>query len=72
MDSLLSTAQMPQGVPVACVAVDGAVNAGILAAQILAVGDNQLSQKVKAYKARISAVVLTKDKTLFRGATATA
>lgn len=47
-DSLLSTVQMPSGVPVATVAVDGSVNAAILAAQILALSDVELSQKLEA------------------------
>jgi len=49
-DSLLSTVQMPPGVPVATVGLDGARNAGILAAQILAVSDEALHKKVKAFK----------------------
>ncbi len=49
-DSLLSIAQMPSGVPVATVAVDGAKNAGILAAQIIASGDTAMLEKVKAFK----------------------
>lgn len=49
-DSLLSIAQMPKGIPVATVAVDGAQNAGILAAQILAVADPALLDKLMAYK----------------------
>lgn len=47
LDSLLSTVQMPSGVPVATVAVDGSVNAAILAAQILALSDVELSQKLE-------------------------
>jgi 5-(carboxyamino)imidazole ribonucleotide mutase len=50
IDSLLSIAQMPGGVPVATVAIDGAMNAGILAAQIIAAGDDELMKKVIAYK----------------------
>lgn len=49
-DSLLSIAQMPKGVPVATVAVDGAQNAGILATQILAAGDRELLDRLMAYK----------------------
>ena len=48
MDSLLSIVQMPKGVPVATVAIDGARNAGILAARILALGDEPLSERVEA------------------------
>jgi len=50
MDALLAIAQMPPGIPVATVAINGAMNAGILAAQILAVGDNQLKQDVSKFK----------------------
>jgi len=50
MDSLYSIVQMPPGVPVATVAINGAKNAGILAAQILSVGDKSLGQKVAEYK----------------------
>lgn len=50
MDSLLSTVQMPSGVPVATVAIDGGKNAAILTAQILAVSDSELSQKLVDYK----------------------
>lgn len=53
-DSLLSIAQMPKGIPVATVAVDGAQNAGILAAQILATGDHELFDKLLAYKAGLA------------------
>jgi 5-(carboxyamino)imidazole ribonucleotide mutase len=49
-DSILSILQMPAGVPVATVALNGARNAGILAAQILATADNSLMEKVKAFK----------------------
>ncbi len=59
-DSLLSILQMPAGVPVATVAVDGAKNAGILAAQILAVRDPQLREKIKAYKQSLTQSVLEK------------
>lgn len=50
LDALLAMFQMPRGVPVATVAIDGAVNAGILAAQILALSDAKLAKKLKAYK----------------------
>ena len=50
MDALLSIAQMPPGVPVACVAVGGAKNAALLAIQILALNDAELLAKFKAYK----------------------
>lgn len=59
-DSMLSILQMPAGVPVATVAVDGAKNAGILAAQILSVADPALREKIKAYKAGLNKEVLMK------------
>jgi len=56
LDALLSTVQMPPGVPVATVAVgkSGATNAGVLAAQILAIGDPQLTARLEAYKAKLA------------------
>jgi 5-(carboxyamino)imidazole ribonucleotide mutase len=57
MDALLSTVQMPAGVPVACVAIGGARNAALLAAQILGVGDPALRERVRAYKAKLAAQV---------------
>ena len=59
-DSLLSIVQMPPGVPVATVAINGARNAGILAAQILAVADHALAQRVREYKQGLEAMVLGK------------
>lgn len=53
-DSLYSIVQMPPGVPVATVAIGGGKNAGILAAQILSVGDDSIHEKVVAYKERIA------------------
>ena len=64
LDSLLSTVQMPSGVPVATVAIDGAENAAILAAQILALGDPELGEKLKAMKREMEAAVIEKDKKL--------
>lgn len=61
LDALLSTVQMPSGVPVATVAVGGAENAGILAAQILAIGDPALARKLDAFKADMAAKVTEKD-----------
>ena len=55
MDSLLSIVQMPSGIPVATVAIGGARNAGLLAAQILAVGDAALLKKVVAFKDKLAA-----------------
>ncbi|MEG0014094.1 MAG: 5-(carboxyamino)imidazole ribonucleotide mutase [Cellulosilyticaceae bacterium] len=61
LDSLLSMVQMPPGIPVATVAIDGAVNAGLLALQILGVSDADVKAKLKAYKAQMEAKVLAKD-----------
>jgi 5-(carboxyamino)imidazole ribonucleotide mutase len=62
-DSLLSILQMPNGVPVATVALNGAKNAGILAAQILATHDKELLQKVMEYKKNLENEVIEKTKT---------
>jgi len=59
-DSLLSIVQMPPGVPVATVAINGAKNAGILAAQILATADHALAQRLRDYKQRLENIVLGK------------
>lgn len=64
IDALLSTVQMPPGIPVACVAIDGAVNAALLAAQILAVEDIELAEKLDAKRAEGKAAVLAKDEKL--------
>lgn len=61
LDALLSTVQMPSGIPVATVAVDGAVNAALLAVEILAVEDSELSQKLAAFRAQSKAKILQKD-----------
>lgn len=63
-DSVLSILQMPGGVPVATVALDGALNAGILAAQILGSSDTCIRQKVKAYKAGLEKKVLDANASL--------
>lgn len=57
-DSVLSILQMPGGVPVATVALNGAKNAGILAAQMLAIADGQLSRRLEAYKDELKEKVL--------------
>jgi len=54
MDSLLSTVQMPRGVPVATVAIDGATNAAILAAQIIGVGDEEVRRRLRQFKEDLS------------------
>ena len=61
VDALLSTVQMPSGMPVATVAIDGAVNAALLAIQILAVTDDGLAEKFAAYRKEASDKVLAKD-----------
>ena len=61
MDALLSTAQMPPGVPVACVAIDGGANAAWLAARILAVSDEKLASKLEDEAAKMSESVIKKD-----------
>ena len=59
-DSILSILQMPEGVPVATVALNAARNAGILAAQIIATGDPSLLDRIVAYKQKLEAAVLEK------------
>ncbi|HUR30607.1 MAG TPA: 5-(carboxyamino)imidazole ribonucleotide mutase [Saprospiraceae bacterium] len=65
-DSLLSILQMPGGVPVATVAINGAKNAGILAAQIIGSSDDEVMNKVLAYKAELKSGVDEKSGKLFR------
>lgn len=64
IDALLSTVQMPSGIPVATVAVDGAVNAALLSIEILAVTDEALAQKLDAKRKADSQAVLAKDAAL--------
>ena len=64
LDSLLSMVQMPSGIPVATVAVNGADNAGILAVQMLALSDKSLSDKLKQFKADMAKAVEEKDRAL--------
>jgi 5-(carboxyamino)imidazole ribonucleotide mutase len=64
LDSLLSVVQMPSGVPVATVAINGGLNAGILAMQILAVTDGNLAQKLLEYKKEMADAVLADDASL--------
>ena len=61
MDALLSTVQMPTGIPVATVAINGGGNAALLAAQILAVSDAELAAKLDAKRAKDAKAVLEKD-----------
>jgi 5-(carboxyamino)imidazole ribonucleotide mutase len=64
MDSLLSMVQMPPGVPVATVGINAAKNAGLLAMQILAVGDARLPKQLDEFKARLAEESRAKNKTL--------
>ena len=61
LDALLATVQMPSGMPVATVAIDGAANAALLAVQILAVSDEALAEKLAAYRNKASDKVLEKN-----------
>ena len=61
LDALLSTVQMPSGIPVATVAIDGAENAALLAAQILSVEDEKLAQKLIERRNKARKEVLKKD-----------
>lgn len=64
LDSLLSIVQMPKGVPVATVAINGAENSALLAIQMLALSDSSLNAKLKQYKEDMAAEVAAKDKKL--------
>jgi 5-(carboxyamino)imidazole ribonucleotide mutase len=64
LDSLLSIVQMPSGIPVATVAIDGSENAAVLAAQILSTAYPELRAKIKDYKAKLALKVEEKDKAL--------
>jgi 5-(carboxyamino)imidazole ribonucleotide mutase len=66
LDSLLSIVQMPRGVPVATVAVNGATNAGLLAVRILALGDPALGALLDAYRDEIAADAAEQDRSLPR------
>ena len=61
LDALLATVQMPSGIPVATVAVNGAKNAAVLAAQILAVSDGELAAKLEAARAEMSGQIAEKE-----------
>ena len=62
IDALLSTVQMPAGIPVATVAIDGAVNAALLCAQIFAVSDAELAEKLRAMRAEATESVLAANR----------
>ncbi len=64
LDALLATVQMPSGIPVATVAIDGAANAGILAAQMIAISDMEIAGKLQARKKAMREEVLKKDQKL--------
>ena len=64
-DSVLSILQMPNGVPVATVALNGAKNAGILAAQIIGISDQEISQKLVDYKSKLEKKVIDSEKNLW-------
>ena len=64
MDALLSTVQMPSGIPVATVAIDGAKNAAVLAVEILSLGDDALAEKLDAYRIKMTEEALNKDRKL--------
>lgn len=64
MDALLAIAQMPPGIPVATVAINGAMNAGILAAQILAVGNPVLKAEIVEFKASLKKKIVEANKEL--------
>jgi len=63
-DSILSILQMPPGIPVATVGLDGSLNAGILAAQILATDNEEIHNKVKAYKDNLKQKIVTANNEL--------
>ena len=64
MDALLAITQMPPGIPVATVAINGAMNAGILAVQILAVGDRELKEKMIHFKESLKKKIVDANKEL--------
>ncbi|MCA0385409.1 MAG: 5-(carboxyamino)imidazole ribonucleotide mutase [Firmicutes bacterium] len=64
LDSLLSIVQMPSGIPVATVAIDGAENAGLLAVQMLSIKYPELREKMRQYKADMAEAVVQKDRSI--------
>jgi len=67
LDSLLSMVQMPKGIPVATVAIDGAENAALLAVQILSLKYPELREKMKTYKKKMEEDIIKQDQELHRG-----
>ncbi len=68
LDSLLSIVQMPRGVPVATVAINGATNAGLLAVRILAIGDDALTEAMEAFQRSLAATAWAQDAAVEGGA----
>lgn len=66
LDSLLSIVQMPKGIPVATVAINGAENSALLAIQMLALSDDSLAKKLAEYKEKMAADVAAKDEKICR------
>ena len=64
LDALLATVQMPKGIPVATVAIDGGDNAALLAIQMMAIADEELSEKLRAFKENMVKEIKEKDKKL--------
>ena len=64
IDSMFSILQMPKGIPVATVAIEGGLNAGLLAAQIIGVSDTTIQQKISSYRKNLHDEVISKDKLL--------
>ena len=64
IDSMYSILQMPSGVPVATVAIEGGLNAGLLATQILAINNTELTNKLKSYRSELHDMVVKKDQKL--------
>jgi 5-(carboxyamino)imidazole ribonucleotide mutase len=64
IDALLAIVQMPPGIPVATVGINGALNSAILAAQILSAGDNELKEKLAAYKASLKSKIVRANEEL--------
>ena len=67
MDALLAIVQMPPGIPVATVGINGALNAGILAVQMLAVGDEQLQGKLADYKENLKKKIVKSQRRVSSG-----
>ena len=64
IDSMYSILQMPSGIPVATVAIEGGINAALLATQILAINNTELRNKLKSYRSELHEVVVKKDQRL--------